>query len=254
MAMHLCLATMVWALEASDRNPLKPHLQPLLDLALRKLPERRSRWLDYAGAWFPALPLAAEEPSWPARLTLRGEGLERLRTSAPVVVAPRRLVTPATRSLEAPAWRPAPWDWATVTALALGLTLGTVGAVGPATWSAWTLAWSLPLAAATGWLLVRSRPAYGAAATACALALAAVALTLQYQPSRWAQVGVAGLAFAIPAVLHLAFRSATWAGLTRDRYRPAAARLRRLPAGAARLGYRWFVRPRGGRHEAPPRS
>ena len=48
-----------------------------------------------------------------------------------VVLGPRRLVTPAVRSLALPSWRPAPWDWAAVAAVTGGLTLGTVVAVGP---------------------------------------------------------------------------------------------------------------------------
>jgi hypothetical protein len=252
MSMHFCLSTMVWALEATDLNPLKPHLRPLLQIALAKTPTSRSAWRRYAQAWFPALPLAVEEPTWRERLALSAGRFASRQAGTPVVIGPRPLVTASTHILALPSWRLAPWDWAMMAALTVGLVLGTVAAVGPYAWSAWTLVWALPLAVTLGWVLARSRPAPGMVTAACALPLVAALMVLEYHPSRLAQVLVPCLAMLIPVLLYLVFRTASWARLTRDRYAEIGDALEGVAVRSARASYEWFVRPRGGRHRTPP--
>jgi len=252
MSMHFCLSTMVWALEAADRNPLKPHLRPLLEIALAKSPTSRSAWRRYAQAWFPALPLAVEEPSWRERLTLGAGAFASRQAGTAVVIGPRPLVTASTHILTLPPWRLAPWDWAMMAALTVSLVLGTVAAVGPHAWSAWTMVWALPLAVTVGWVLARSRPAPGMLAAVCALPLVAALMVLEYHPSRLAQVVVPCLTMLIPMLLYLVFRTTSWADLTRNRYAEIGDTLEGVAVRSVRASYEWFVRPRGGRQRKPP--
>ena len=169
--MHAFFVTMTWALEATARNPEKPHLEPLLVRALAKLPGGKVVAAQGSGGLLSrpiagqvlsasvtsqdaaALPAWTELPRWHERLLM---SQSRGPTASEEVVAERawfawsgsnsgpvrrwmnshhrEFVTPFSAVLDCPSWRLAPWDWAAIAGIVTSFVLGTLLAFGDA-WS-----------------------------------------------------------------------------------------------------------------------
>jgi len=257
-SMHILFATMTWALEATATADQKPHGAPLLELALEKwprTPDADQKPFDLTKAMLPLhvppwrsrlIPaiiidkalLLLHDPPWLNRLILG-----KPETNAPDDAENWERVTARSKVLALPPWHLAPWDYAALFAIVLGVALGTLLIVGKgADWSSYATTALISIPAS--WLIIRLSRRAGVVVAAVGAVILYLATREVLGATGWRDTVLTLLTLILPIGSYLRFRNSSFADISQDLYRNLVHGLRALCAGVYRRPFEWFTKPR----------